>query len=76
MAHASMASLMRTIESLLTSNSPIHSLICDYREELCALLEKVSSLEVFVKKFEKNNVFGEMMDFEVEVKEVASVKSA
>ncbi|PHU07924.1 hypothetical protein BC332_24413 [Capsicum chinense] len=66
MAHASMASLMRTIESLLTSNSLIHSLICDYREELCALLEKVSSLEVFVKNFEKNNVFGEMMDFEVE----------
>ncbi|PHT51580.1 hypothetical protein CQW23_06042 [Capsicum baccatum] len=40
MAHASMVSLMRTIESLLTSNSPMHSLICDYREELCALLEK------------------------------------
>ncbi|PHU08342.1 hypothetical protein BC332_24831 [Capsicum chinense] len=40
MAHASVASLMRTIESLLTSNSPMQSLICDHREELCALREK------------------------------------
>ncbi|KAM3321260.1 hypothetical protein P3S67_008462 [Capsicum chacoense] len=63
---------MRTIESILASNSPMQSLICDHREELCALHEKVSSLEVFVKNFEKNNVFGEMTDFEVEVKEVAS----
>ncbi|KAM3383134.1 hypothetical protein P3S68_008709 [Capsicum galapagoense] len=72
MAHAGVASLMRTIESLLTSNSPLQSLICDHREELCALPEKVSSLEVFVKNFEKNKVFGEMTDFEVEVKEVAT----
>ncbi|KAF3636671.1 putative WD repeat-containing protein 43-like [Capsicum annuum] len=72
MAHASVASLMRTIESLLTSNLPMQSLICDHREELCALHEKVSSLKVFVKNFEKNNVFGEMTDFEVAVKEVAS----
>ncbi|KAM3321065.1 putative late blight resistance protein R1B-16 [Capsicum chacoense] len=72
MAHASVASLMRTIESLLTSNSPMQSLICDHREELCALREKVSSMEVFVKNFEKNNVFGEITDFEVEIKEVAS----
>ncbi|PHT61872.1 hypothetical protein T459_34289 [Capsicum annuum] len=66
MAHASVASLMRTVESLLTSNSPMQSLIRDHREELCALSEKVSSLEVFVKNFEKNNVSGEMTDFEVE----------
>ncbi|PHT52298.1 hypothetical protein CQW23_06760 [Capsicum baccatum] len=72
MAHASVASLMRTIESLLTINSPMRSLSFDHREELCALREKVSSLEVFVKNFEKNNVSGEMTDFEVEVKEVAS----
>ncbi|PHT52377.1 hypothetical protein CQW23_06839 [Capsicum baccatum] len=64
MAHASVASLMRTIESLLTINSPMRSLSCDHREELCALREKVSSLEVFVKNFEKNNVSGEMTDFE------------
>ncbi|PHT75128.1 hypothetical protein T459_18650 [Capsicum annuum] len=72
MAHASVASLMRTIESLFTSHLPMQSLICDHREELCALHEKVSSLEVFVNNFEKNNVSGEMTDFEVEVKEVAS----
>ncbi|PHU08048.1 hypothetical protein BC332_24537 [Capsicum chinense] len=71
MAHASVASLMRTIESLLTSNSPMRSLSCDHREEFCTPLEKVSSLEVFLKNFEKNNVSGEMTDFEVEVKEVA-----
>ncbi|PHT52044.1 hypothetical protein CQW23_06506 [Capsicum baccatum] len=47
-------------------------LICDHREELCTLPEKVSSLEVFLKNFERKNVFGEMTDFEVEVKEVAS----
>ncbi|KAM3215877.1 hypothetical protein P3L10_025317 [Capsicum annuum] len=71
MAHASVASLMRTIESLLTSNSPMPYLSCVQREEFCALREKVSSLEVFVNNFEKNNVSGEMTDFEVEVKEVA-----
>ncbi|KAM3215852.1 hypothetical protein P3L10_025292 [Capsicum annuum] len=64
MAHANVASLMRTVESLLTSNSPMQSLICDHREELCALCEKK-------KNFEKNNVSGEMADLEVEVKEVA-----
>ncbi|KAM3383352.1 hypothetical protein P3S68_008927 [Capsicum galapagoense] len=73
MAHTSVASLTRTIESLLTSNSPMQSLICDHREELCALHEKVSSLELFVKNFEKNNVSGEMMDLEVQIKEVANI---
>ncbi|PHT52307.1 hypothetical protein CQW23_06769 [Capsicum baccatum] len=72
MAHACVASLMRTIESLLTSNSPMQSLIYDHREELCALCEKVSSLEVVANNFEKNNVLGEMAELEVEVKEVAS----
>ncbi|KAM3321253.1 hypothetical protein P3S67_008455 [Capsicum chacoense] len=71
MAHASVASLMRTMESLLTSNSPMRSLICVHRDEICSLHEKVSSLEVFVKNFEKNNVAGELTDFEVEVKEIA-----
>ncbi|KAM3267380.1 hypothetical protein P3S67_032430 [Capsicum chacoense] len=73
MAHASVASLTRTIELLLTSNSPMRSLSCDHREEFCALHENVSSLEVFVKNFEKNNVSGEMTDLEVEVKEVANI---
>ncbi|KAM3321246.1 hypothetical protein P3S67_008448 [Capsicum chacoense] len=72
MAHASVASLMRTIESLLTSNSPMQSLICDHREEFCTLHEKARSLEVFLNNFEKNNVSGEMTDFEVEVSEVAN----
>ncbi|PHT52297.1 hypothetical protein CQW23_06759 [Capsicum baccatum] len=72
MAHASVASLMRTIESLLTINSPMRSLSFDHREELSALREKTSSLEVVVKNFEKNNVCGEITDFEVEVKEVAN----
>ncbi|PHT75153.1 hypothetical protein T459_18675, partial [Capsicum annuum] len=72
MAHASVASLMRTIESLLISNSPMQSLIP--KQELCALREKVSSLELFVKNFEKNNVSGEMTDFEVEVKEVIQLR--
>ncbi|PHT73659.1 hypothetical protein T459_24444 [Capsicum annuum] len=44
------------------------SLSCDQREKFCALREKVSSLEVFVKNFEKNNVSGEITDFEVEKK--------
>ncbi|KAM3321089.1 hypothetical protein P3S67_008291 [Capsicum chacoense] len=73
MAHASVASLMRTIESLFTSNSPMQSLICDHREDFSALHEKISSLEVVVRNFEKNNVSGEMTDFEVEVKEVANI---
>ncbi|PHT25319.1 hypothetical protein CQW23_35049 [Capsicum baccatum] len=73
MTHASVASLMRTIESLLTSNSPMQSLICDHREELCAFREKTSSLEVFIKNFVKNNVSGEMIDFEEQVKEVANI---
>ncbi|KAM3321300.1 hypothetical protein P3S67_008502 [Capsicum chacoense] len=73
MAHASVASLTRTIESLLTSKSPMQSLTCDHREEICDLHEKIGSLEVFLKNFEKNNVSGEMTDFEVEVKEVANI---
>ncbi|PHU08322.1 hypothetical protein BC332_24811 [Capsicum chinense] len=70
MAHARVASFMRTIESLLTFNSPMQSLICDHREEFCALHEEVSSQEVFIKNFEKNNVFGEMTDFEVEFRKI------
>ncbi|KAK4373937.1 hypothetical protein RND71_004614 [Anisodus tanguticus] len=51
----------------------MQSLICDHKEELCMLHEKVSSLEVFLKNFEKSNVSGEMTDLEVRIKEVASV---
>ncbi|KAM3198864.1 hypothetical protein P3L10_034386 [Capsicum annuum] len=73
MAHASVASLVRTIESLLTSNSPMQSLTCDHSEDFSALHEKISSLEVFLKNFEKNNVSGEMTDLELQVKEVANI---
>ncbi|PHT73437.1 hypothetical protein T459_24222 [Capsicum annuum] len=73
MAHASVTSLMRTIESLLISNSPMQSLTCDHREDFSALHEKISSLEVVVKNFEKNNLSGEMTDLEVEIKEVANI---
>ncbi|XP_059276586.1 putative late blight resistance protein homolog R1A-10 isoform X2 [Lycium ferocissimum] len=69
MAYASVASLMRTIELLLTSYWSSQSLICDHREEFLRLHEK---LEVFLKNFEKSNVSGEMTDLEVKVKEVAN----
>ncbi|PHT52050.1 hypothetical protein CQW23_06512 [Capsicum baccatum] len=51
----------------------MQSLTCDHGEEFSALHEKISSLEVAVKNFEKNNVSGEMTDLEVEVKEVANI---
>ncbi|KAM3269749.1 hypothetical protein P3S67_029655 [Capsicum chacoense] len=73
MAHASVASLTGTIESLLTSNSPMQSLSCDHREEICDLHKKISSLEIFLKNFEKNNVYGQITDLEVELKEVANI---
>ncbi|PHT52020.1 hypothetical protein CQW23_06482 [Capsicum baccatum] len=41
MAHASVASLLRTIESLLTYNSLMRSLSCDYREDFSALHKKI-----------------------------------
>ncbi|PHT24847.1 hypothetical protein CQW23_35488 [Capsicum baccatum] len=73
MAHASVASLMRTIESLLTSNSPMQSITCDHSEDFSALHEEISSLEVVVENIEKNNVSGEMIDLEVQIKEVANI---
>ncbi|XP_019246799.1 PREDICTED: putative late blight resistance protein homolog R1A-10 [Nicotiana attenuata] len=68
MAYASFASLMRTMESVLTSNSLMQSL----REEFRALHDKVSSLEVYLKNFEKGNVSEEMTDLEIQIKEVAN----
>ncbi|KAM3321256.1 hypothetical protein P3S67_008458 [Capsicum chacoense] len=41
MAHASVASLLRTIESLLTYNSPMRSLSCDHRADFSALHKKI-----------------------------------
>ncbi|PHU08040.1 hypothetical protein BC332_24529, partial [Capsicum chinense] len=51
----------------------MQSLTCDHRKEFRALHEKISSLEVVVKNFEKNNVSGQIADLEVEVKEVANI---
>ncbi|XP_070033160.1 putative late blight resistance protein homolog R1A-3 isoform X2 [Nicotiana tomentosiformis] len=73
MAYPSIASLMRTIKSLLTSNSPVQSIICNHREEILALHEKVSSLEVFLKNFEKSNASRKMTDLEAQIKEVVNV---
>ncbi|PHT52583.1 hypothetical protein CQW23_07045 [Capsicum baccatum] len=73
MAHASVASLTITIESLLTSNSPMQSLTCDHSEDFSALHEKISSLQVFLKNFEKNYVSTEMTDVEVQIKEAANI---
>ncbi|KAM3321273.1 hypothetical protein P3S67_008475 [Capsicum chacoense] len=73
MAHASVASLMRTIESLLTSNSPMQSLICDHSEDFSAFHGNISSLEVVVKNFEKTNVSGKLTNLELQIKEVANV---
>ncbi|PHT52566.1 hypothetical protein CQW23_07028 [Capsicum baccatum] len=73
MPYASVASLIRTIQSDVISNSPAQvNLICGHREKIVTLHEKVSSLGVFLNNFEKNNVSGEMTDFEVEVKEVVN----
>ncbi|OIT01549.1 PREDICTED: putative late blight resistance protein homolog R1A-10 isoform X2 [Nicotiana attenuata] len=72
MAYASVASLMSTMESVLTSKSPVQSLIFDHQEELLALREKVSSLEVFLKNFEKSNKSEEMTDFATQIKDVAN----
>ncbi|OIT01574.1 PREDICTED: putative late blight resistance protein homolog R1B-16 [Nicotiana attenuata] len=71
MAYASVASLMRKIELLLTFNSPGRSLIRDNIAELIALHGKISSLRVFLKNFEKSNDSGEMTDLEAQIKEVA-----
>ncbi|PHT73461.1 hypothetical protein T459_24246 [Capsicum annuum] len=41
--------------------------------QLADILTKVSSLEEFVKNFEKSNVSGELTDLEVQIKEVANI---
>ncbi|PHU07895.1 hypothetical protein BC332_24384 [Capsicum chinense] len=74
MAHASVASLVRTIESLLTSNSPMQSITCDHKDEICTLHEKMISLEVFLKNYEKTNISKEMTDVEVHIKKVANIE--
>ncbi|XP_016490073.2 putative late blight resistance protein homolog R1A-3 [Nicotiana tabacum] len=72
MAYASIASLMRMIELLLTSKSPMQSLICDHKEEFLTLQRKVSSLEVFLKNFEKSNDTEKMAYLEAQIKDVTN----
>ncbi|XP_075076224.1 putative late blight resistance protein homolog R1A-3 isoform X2 [Nicotiana tabacum] len=72
MAYASIASLMRMIELLLTSKSPMQSLICDHKEEFLALQRKVSSLEVFLKNFDKSNDTEKMAYLEAQIKDVTN----
>ncbi|OIT01579.1 putative late blight resistance protein -like r1b-16 [Nicotiana attenuata] len=73
MAYPSIASLTSTIKSLLISNSPVQSIICNHREEILALREKVSSLEVFLKNFKKSNVSRKMTDLEARINKVVNV---
>ncbi|PHU08080.1 hypothetical protein BC332_24569 [Capsicum chinense] len=73
MAYASVASLMRTMGLVLAPKSLLKSLISDHEEELLALHEKVSFLEVFLKKFEKDNTSEKMTDLEAQIKELATV---
>ncbi|KAM3321062.1 putative late blight resistance protein R1A-3 [Capsicum chacoense] len=73
MAYASVASLMRTMGLVLAPKSLLKSLISDHEEELLALHEKVRFLEVFLKKFEKDNTSEKMTDLEAQIKELATV---
>ncbi|PHT52053.1 hypothetical protein CQW23_06515 [Capsicum baccatum] len=45
------------------------SCILQLSEDFSALHEKISSLELVAKNFEKNNVSGEMTDLEIEAQE-------
>ncbi|KAM3321064.1 hypothetical protein P3S67_008266 [Capsicum chacoense] len=69
MAYASIASLIRMMELLLTSDSQMLSLACYHREEIAALHKKVSSVEAFLKNFEKQiGSYGAMTDLEARIK--------
>ncbi|XP_055802628.1 putative late blight resistance protein homolog R1B-16 [Solanum dulcamara] len=74
MAYASIASLIRTMELLLTSDSPMLSLTFDHREEIIALHTKVSSIEVFLKNSEKQiSNYEAMTDLQARIKDFANV---
>ncbi|TMW92217.1 hypothetical protein EJD97_013334 [Solanum chilense] len=72
MAYASIASLIRTMELLLKSDSPMRSLICYHEEEIVALHKKVSFLEAFLKEKQISD-YGEMTDLEARIKGFANV---
>ncbi|PHT52011.1 hypothetical protein CQW23_06473 [Capsicum baccatum] len=73
MAYASIASLVRTMELLLTSDSPMLSLAFCHRKEIVALHKKVSSIEAFLKNSEKKICnYGAMTDLEARIKGFAN----
>ncbi|PHT61326.1 hypothetical protein T459_34832 [Capsicum annuum] len=68
MTYASIASLIRTMELLLTSDSPMLSLACYHREEIVDLRNKVSSIEAFLKNSEKQiGSYWAMTDLEARI---------
>ncbi|XP_049379574.1 putative late blight resistance protein homolog R1A-3 [Solanum stenotomum] len=74
MAYASIASLIRTMELLLTSDSPMLSLTFDHREEIIELHKKVSSIEAFLKNSEKQiSDYRAMTELEARIKGFANV---
>ncbi|KAG5569532.1 hypothetical protein H5410_059298 [Solanum commersonii] len=74
MAYASIASLVRTMELLLTSDSPMLSLTFDLKEEIIELYKKVSSIEAFLKNSEKQiHNHMAMTELEARIKGFANV---
>ncbi|KAM3321299.1 hypothetical protein P3S67_008501 [Capsicum chacoense] len=73
MAYVSTASLVRTMELLLTSDSPMLSVAFYHREEIIALHKKVSSVEAFLKNSEKQiSNYAAMTDLEGRIKGFAN----
>ncbi|KAM3383376.1 hypothetical protein P3S68_008951 [Capsicum galapagoense] len=74
MAYASIISLIRTMELLLTSDSPMLSVAFYHREEIIALHKKVSYIEAFLKNSEKQiSSYGAMTDLEARIKDFANI---
>ncbi|TMW92218.1 hypothetical protein EJD97_013335 [Solanum chilense] len=74
MAYASIASLIRTMELLLTSDSPMLSLTFDLREEIIELHKKVCSIEALLKNSEKQiHNHMAMTELEARIKRFANV---
>ncbi|PHU08346.1 hypothetical protein BC332_24835 [Capsicum chinense] len=78
MAHASVASIMRTIESLLTSNSPMQSLICDHSEDFSAFHGKISFLEWFniFQWFNKESKVSTVQEFPSSSRNILNVEKS
>ncbi|KAM3216091.1 hypothetical protein P3L10_025531 [Capsicum annuum] len=73
MAYASIASLIRTMELLLTSDSPIISVALYHREDIVALHKKVTYIEAFLKNSKKQiSSYGAMTDLDEQIKDIAT----